>query len=455
MAPLPGNTDPHMLEKTLIRMFSPEWLRDTAKRVKYVQRERKVDPFILFWILVLGFGAGVQRSLAALRRAYEKESSEKIVASAFYDRFTESLYRFLKECLAHGIADLASHASLTLSEKLQGFKDLVVYDGSIIKLHDMLAEKFPGARHKAELKVHTAIGLTGNTKTVGIFSGKTAEIQTIRIGPWIKDHILLFDLGYFKYELFSRIRKNEGHFVSRMKTTANPTIVSVLRTHRGQPIDLAGKKLQDVLPLLKRQVIDVLVEISFRGASKDKKDNDDKFEVYHAKKTPKTKETFRLVGILDQESNTYHLYLTSLSPEQLSAEDVALLYRARWSIEMVFKELKRLYKLDVISSGAPDTVEALVLVAMLTLVVSHRVLNQVRLLDPDRSDRYTPLRWGETFYSSADVVMTRTLKYAGIEENPTMLLLFLMDEGVDPNVHRKRLLSQWVQSNSQGLNATK
>jgi len=71
LASLPGNLDPQMLEKTLIRMFSPEWLRDTAKRAKCVQRERKVDPFILFWILVLGFGAGVQRSLAALRRAYE------------------------------------------------------------------------------------------------------------------------------------------------------------------------------------------------------------------------------------------------------------------------------------------------------------------------------------------------------------------------------------------------
>jgi IS4 transposase len=47
---------------------------------------------------------------------------------------------------------------------------------------------------------------------------------------------------------------------------------------------------------------------------------------------------------------------------------------ARWSIELVFKELKRLYKLDVISSGASDIVESLVLVAMLTLVVSHRVL---------------------------------------------------------------------------------
>jgi hypothetical protein len=33
--------DPYILEKTLYKMFTPEWLRDTAKRVKYVQRERE------------------------------------------------------------------------------------------------------------------------------------------------------------------------------------------------------------------------------------------------------------------------------------------------------------------------------------------------------------------------------------------------------------------------------
>jgi len=92
----------------------------------------------------------------------------------------------------------------------------------------------------------------------------------------------------------------------------------------------------------------------------------------------------------------YHLYLTNISPDQLAAEDVALLYGARWSIELVFKELKRLYKLDVISSGEDDVVEALVLVAMLTLVVSHRLLNHMRLLAPEKSERFTPLRWAET-----------------------------------------------------------
>ncbi len=108
MTPLPSNLDPHEVERALNKMFPPEWLRDTPKRVKYVQRERKVDPVILFWILVLGFGVGVQRSIASLRRAYVKASSEKIVPSAFYDRFTEGLYNFLKECLGHGIADLVN-----------------------------------------------------------------------------------------------------------------------------------------------------------------------------------------------------------------------------------------------------------------------------------------------------------------------------------------------------------
>lgn len=440
-------------------MFSPEWLRDTATKVGYVQRNRKIDPVTFFWVVVLGFGVGVQRTLASLRRAYETASAETLVPSSFYDRFNKNLIAFLKECLAHGIAELTSHTSLTLSDKLAGFKDLIVADGTIIRLHDRLAEQFPGARGKAELKIHTATGITGNTKSIAIYSGKTADIKTMRIGSWVKDNILLFDLGYFKYELFSKIRGNGGYFVSRLKQSANPTIVSVLRTHRGNTIDLTGKKLKDILPRLKREVIDVEVEVSFKGgASKARKtEKDGTFEVYQPKgNTPKVKETFRLVGILNGESKMYHFYLTNITLGQLPAEDVALLYRSRWSIELVFKELKRLYQLDVISSGAPAVVESLVLVAMLTLVVSHRLLNHMRLLTPEKSARFTPLRWAESFYAIAPVIMGRVLKAAGIDEDPLLLIIYFMGEGVDPNVNRERLLSPWVEAaKSQELNGAK
>ncbi|WP_347488128.1 IS4 family transposase [Desulfoscipio sp. XC116] len=210
----------------------------------------------------------------------------------------------------------------------------------------------------------------------------------------------MFDLGYFKYELFSRIRGNGGYFVSRLKQSANPTIVSVLHTHRDNTIDIAGKKLKDILSQLKQEVLDVEIEVSFKGRTpKSKKaEKDGTFEIYHPQNgTPKVKETFRLVGVLNKETNKYHLYLTNISPQQLTAEDVALLYRARWSVELLFKELKSLYQLDVISSGAPAVVESLVLVAMLTLVVSHRLLNHMRIIAPGKSARLTHLRWAESF----------------------------------------------------------
>ncbi len=212
-------------------------------------------------------------------------------------------------------------------------------DGTIIRLHDKLAAQFPGARGKAELKIHTAAGITGNTRSIALYPGKTAEIKTMRIGSWVKDNILLFDLGYFKYELFSRIRRNGGYFVSRLKQSANPTIVSVLRAHRGNP-DLAGKKLKDILPQLKGEVIDVEVEVLIKdSASKTRKAvKDGSFEIYHPKGgPPKVKETFRLVGVLNAESKTYHFYLTNITPEQLLAEDVALLYRIKQVIKAAGK----------------------------------------------------------------------------------------------------------------------
>jgi putative transposase len=329
---------------------------------------------------------------------------------------------FLRECLAHGIAELSRNANLALSDKLKGFQDLIIADGTIIKLHDNLAKQYPGARSKAELKIHTVVGAASSMKSIEIFSGKTAEV---------KNNILLFDLGFFKYQMFSKITHNGGYFVSRLKQNANPLIVSVLRQHRGQAIDLAGMNLKDILPRLKREVLVVEVEISFKRRS------------YRGEQTLVT-ENYRLVGALDDATQEYHLYLTNLTTEQFSAEDIALLYGARWSIELVFKELKRIYQLDVLSSGSAPVVEALVLVAMLTLVVSRRVLNHVRSLAQEKAMRMTPMCWTEVSQTTAFTLLGHVLKAAGIDDDPFTLMMYYMNEGIGPNVNRSRLMSPWV-----------
>ena len=168
---------------------------------------------------------------------------------------------------------------------------------------------------------------------------------------------------------------------------------------------------------------------------------------YRGHTTPAT-EQFRLVGVRDPETGAYHCYLTDLSPDPLSAEDVAQLYRARWSIELLFKELKRLYQLDVMTSAAPVVVEALVLTALLTLVVSHRVLNHLRRLVPAQAARFTPLRWAEVFAAATIRLLPQVLAVAGVTDDPFWVMVFMMQEAPDPNVTRERLLDPWIQARS-------
>jgi hypothetical protein len=64
------------------------------------KRRRKIDAMALFWTVVLGFGVGRERSLTALRRAYERCTGTTLVPSAFYDRFTKPMAEFFRTVAA-------------------------------------------------------------------------------------------------------------------------------------------------------------------------------------------------------------------------------------------------------------------------------------------------------------------------------------------------------------------
>ena len=68
----------------LTSLISTRRLNFLARLSGLVQRRRKVDPMALFWTIVLGFGAGPQRTLAGLRRAYQRSTGATLVPSAFY-----------------------------------------------------------------------------------------------------------------------------------------------------------------------------------------------------------------------------------------------------------------------------------------------------------------------------------------------------------------------------------
>ena len=82
-------TDPSV--EYLVQMFSEEFLWDLARKTEFIKRQRKIDPVIFFWVLILGFGAYFIRSIRALERRYETEANIKLSDGALYDRFTPEL----------------------------------------------------------------------------------------------------------------------------------------------------------------------------------------------------------------------------------------------------------------------------------------------------------------------------------------------------------------------------
>jgi len=135
-----------IIEEELTRLFSPEFLEKTARETGFIKRDRKINSVLMFWTLSVGFGVQLQRTLASLRRLYEKEGEIHISSSSFYDRFTPELVEFIHACVLHGLEDITQSPNRKLNDKLAGFEDIVTQDSTIIRLHEKLADKWPAAR---------------------------------------------------------------------------------------------------------------------------------------------------------------------------------------------------------------------------------------------------------------------------------------------------------------------
>jgi hypothetical protein len=46
--------------QTIAEMFPEDFLRNTARETGVVERERKIDVVILFWVTTLGFGDHIE-----------------------------------------------------------------------------------------------------------------------------------------------------------------------------------------------------------------------------------------------------------------------------------------------------------------------------------------------------------------------------------------------------------
>jgi putative transposase len=430
---------PVTLENTIRTIFPKMWLRELAIKTCFIKRERKIKSEVIFWVLTLGFCVHNQRTIASLKRLYEIEANISISDSSWYDRFTPELVEFLHQCVIHGIEELAKEPGRKLSKKLENFQDVLIQDSTIVRLHSSLADKFPAARSRtvaAGVKVGVMVSAVANgPKTVALYSEKTAEIKTLKIGPWIKDRILLVDLGFYKTQMFARVEENGGYFVSRIRKNMDPIVVSI---EGGVPKtkckDFIGKPTSECIKQLSGKDIDAVVKISFKRRAYKGKQKKDVMRV-------------RLVAVYNDEDGKHHIYITNIQKDVLNAKDIAKLYGARWDIELLFKELKSRYALDVLETKNVQIIEALIWTAILTLIVSRRIYSLVKnsISHPQKKFRYTQLRWSKIFAEKAADLLTVILHGCEIQRTFETTMSAYENQALDPHVKRERFREEWFE----------
>jgi IS4 transposase len=211
---------------------------------------------------------------------------------------------------------------------------------------DLCLKLFPWAhfrRRKAAVKAHTMIDLrVGIPVFMRISHAKVGDVALLDEIPWQPGAFYVMDRGYTDFARFHRIHLAGAFVITRAKRRLDCRAVRNLPTPPGgavlrdQLIRLCGPKSSRLYP-----------------------------------------ERLRRVRYRDPESGKRLTFLTN--NHTLDALSLALLYRKRWRIELLFKWMKQHLRILAFFGTTPNAVKTQLWIAVIVYVLIHRLKHRFGL----------------------------------------------------------------------------
>jgi IS4 transposase len=396
----PLKTSPTLLEAWQDKLLPYNFLLEKARETKFVKRFRKLDPVYLIYVLIFGSSSHIRPTFEEIYRRYvdfddNPKFSDSMTIQSFKKRFDQNMVNFLSSLLDHYINQMISDCPARLKSHAKRFKDILIQDSSIIRLSQKLVSEFPAARSRdnaAGLKIHAVYSARAHSvTTIEITGERTHDSRMIRIGSDIKNVLLINDLGYYSLKTFILIKNYGGFFVSRLKTNAKPRVLSVVagqvsKTMKQSILDNTCPYLSDFLEQAPKIGIYDL-ECSFEIQKEKKRSN-----------KPSVMEKFRVICFWNEKTVRWHTYVTNLSAEQFAPDEIYQLYKYRWVIELLFKELKGDYDLGELLLGNSAMAYIHIYSMLIRMIVSRNLYTWIlSTVEPDTREKYGPLLWSKVF----------------------------------------------------------
>ena len=339
---------------TLVGKFYQE---DTARRKgrasKFVKTKTfKLDAHRFLIGMTLGRLMSHNNSLSTISEGAGVEISR----SGMHQRFNERAVGFMRMCFEWLLAQVEQEKFGFDVKLLRQFRRVLVWDSSKWQVNSRLKTEFRGSGGSgkaAECKLQFCFDFrksqivyaeVGNGATPDQ-SARTKIVECVKHGD-----LLLADLGYFCIPLLKAVKEKGAFFVSRLLSSCDLRLVEgeqicsvdLLRflSKNDRLLDREiglGKVRGNECPLTCRL-------IAVRLSAKERN-----------KRLRQLKQSARKRGVaLSKRSRmlaSWSLFVTNVSAELLPAEKVYDLYRVRWSVELLFRQLKSTLRVHRCSHG--------------------------------------------------------------------------------------------------------
>lgn len=415
---------------TLIDLFKSTFRRSTilawARECHAVVRLRWIHPQD-FAVALVGCALGdEERSIATARRLFDRLTGFMPEESSFYDRFNDAMVELFRRLFRSALDACSLERHEALAEMLggTGILDVLAVDASQVLLPAAAAEILPSTNDQhGGFKLTAVLSLLfQKIQRVAVTDARTHDRKAFKLARWLHGQLLLLDRGYSDHRLFKIIAERGGFFLTRLKESSIP-VVTAIRSGLGQVH--IGEALTGELPY--RGVVDLDARFNLRkGGTKV-------FRVIRVTVEHDTRDGF--IEYVD-------IWLvTNLDPAIFTAEQVATIYRMRWEVEILFRALKSVGRLDQLRSASLPVIRVFIYAALLGLVLAQDIIAHMRRERPRKE-------------ASLYRVMTLLLGYLPMVATATgtrrlrdIMIAFeaaLWREGVNPNPGRPYAVGRYA-----------
>jgi hypothetical protein len=262
-----------------------------------------------------------------------------VTPQAIEQRFTRKLENFVKN-LFERATRLIVGSPKTLAPILERFSNVTILDSSTITVPDERSDEYAGCGGSygggaAAFKLQTELDLRSGALNLQIEPGRSSDggttRQHVRRG---EGSLRLADLGYFNLEVLADMAENDEYFLSRVQPG------TAVLSPQGEVLELCFWLAQQQGPFIDRQILLGKQQrlpcrlIAWRVPPEVANRRRQKLRQEHLSKNGKEPSAERL-ALCD-----WTMLVTNVPPELLSPAEAAILYRARWQVELLFKRWK-------------------------------------------------------------------------------------------------------------------